>query len=383
MPVSLRFFCRLIVASIVACAAIAPLAAQNDPASRRAAIDQLYPIMIAALEAKNFGPARHIADQVILWEPQNPVHYYNLACIEAQAGGKRLPYAVSALELSVALGFDDVDHLKNDPDLVPLHSDPKFAELVRKTAYNALAVDAIEGIKIPAASDKNAPIAAKADEPAKPASPDFKDGVPVGLYFMTRFWISTRTLEKAAWYFAPDGTVYHNLEHGFSPEDLAAHAGRKGRAKAKGNDLEVTWSDGKKTTSDVERDGTGFLWDMGIFTAVTGFETPSEIVGSYEGGESLVSGGNAAAGLKRLELRPDDTFTWEGVSFVGTTTSASRISAGGSGTSKGRWSLSGFSLTLVDDTGATLRRIVFPYDDAKTAVKPDRIFFGGLMYKKQ
>src|ERR1041384_6413932 len=99
-----------------------PLRAQNDPESRREAIEAIYPVMIAALEAKNFGRARNICDQAIIWEPQNPVHHYNLACIEAQAGGARLPYAMGALELAVALGFNDELHLKNDPDLVPLHS---------------------------------------------------------------------------------------------------------------------------------------------------------------------------------------------------------------------------------------------------------------------
>src|SRR5262245_58000384 len=98
--------------------------AQNDPASRRAAIEAIYPIMINALQAKNFGRARNICDQAIMWEPQNPVHHYNLACIEAQAGGPRIPYAWGALELAIALGFNDAEFLQRDPDLAPLRSDP-------------------------------------------------------------------------------------------------------------------------------------------------------------------------------------------------------------------------------------------------------------------
>src|SRR5438552_2970327 len=80
---------------------------KNDPESRRAAIEAVYRVMIAAMEAKNFGRARNICDQAIMWEPQNPVHHYNLACIEAQAGGARLRYAMSELELAVALGFNE------------------------------------------------------------------------------------------------------------------------------------------------------------------------------------------------------------------------------------------------------------------------------------
>jgi len=132
MRVSSGLFLRFLLVLVSGVAAIAPARAQNDAASRREAIDLMYPVMISALETKNFSRARKICDQVILWEPQNPVHHYNLACIEAQAGGPRLPYALGALDLSIALGFDDVDHLKTDPDLAPLHGDPKFADLIRK-----------------------------------------------------------------------------------------------------------------------------------------------------------------------------------------------------------------------------------------------------------
>jgi hypothetical protein len=357
------------------------LRAQDDAQSRREAIEAIYPVMIAALEAKNFGRARNICDQAIIWEPQNPVHHYNLACIEAQAGGARLPYAMGALELAVALGFNDELHLKNDPDLVPLHSNPRFADLVRKVAHNASADAALAAIEIPDTSTKHAPSPTTnvTDEPAKPA---FNQGVPVGLYFMTRYWPGTHTLEKAAWYFAPDGTVYQNIEDGFSRDSLAAHVGPKGNATSKGRQLEVTWSDGKKSTSDVERDGAGFAWDMGIFTPVTAYENTSDIVGVYEGGESIGTGGTSAAVSQRLELRADGTFTWSGVSFVGADAKARHVNANRSNESRGRWQLSGYALILTDTSGAVWRRIAFPCDDEKTPNKPERMFFGGILYKR-
>ena len=37
---------------------------------------------------------------------------------------------------------------------------------------------------------------------------------------------------------------------------------------------------------------------------------------------------------------------------------------------------------LTDTRGAELRRIAFPFDDDKTPLKPDWMFFGGLLYKK-
>src|SRR4030095_7313830 len=103
--------------------------------------------MLHALETKNFGRARNICDQAILWEPQNPVHHYNLACIEAQAGGTRLPYAFGALELSVALGFNDAQFLQTDPDLEPLRGDARFADLIRKIVLTASVGDSVASMR--------------------------------------------------------------------------------------------------------------------------------------------------------------------------------------------------------------------------------------------
>ena len=379
---------RLLVICLLAFGLLGParLRAQDDPASRRTAIERLYPIMIQALEAKVFGRARNICEQAILWEPQNPTHHYNLACIEAQAG--RLPQAMGALELAVALGFNDPQHFQTDPDLAPLRHEPKFAELGRKVANNAFGASPAAAITppnpatpAPGPDTKTAPGSARPDLPA-PAS--FQNGRPVGLFFMTRFWSSTGSLEKGVWYFAPDGTVYQNLESGFSAEDLAAHRGPKGTCSVTADKLEVTWSDGKKTGSTLEpgASGTGFGWNAGMFSAVTPFENSADVAGVYEGGESL-GGGSSAAVSQRLELRQDGTFSSSGVSFAGTATTASRVSVGGTSVSTGRWELDGLSLTLTDASGTVLRRIVFPHDDETTPLKPDRMFFGGILYRKK
>jgi hypothetical protein len=372
----------------------APLRAQDDPASRRAAIEMMYPVMIQALEAKAFGRARNICEQAILWEPQNPIHHYNLACIEAQAG--RVPQAIGALELAVALGFHEPGHLQNDPDLLPIRNEPKFAELARKVADNAFGPSAPPGsagavgpdIVAKSASKSPAPgpaaRPASATQPEAPAKNSFNNGRPVGLFFMTRFWPATRSLEKAAWYFAPDGTVYQNLESGFSAEDLAAHGGPKGTCSIAGDKLEVTWADAKKTSSTIKRSasGTGFSWNAGIFSAVKAFEKMADVAGTYEGGESLAGSSGNAVVSKRLALRADGTFEWSGVSFASAASNASRVSVGGTGASTGRWQLSGMSLILTDANGTVLRRIVFPYDDDTTPLKPDRMFFGGILYKR-
>ncbi len=372
-PLLLSFSLRLV---LLACVALLPATAraQNDPESRRAAIDAMYPVMLQALAAKSYGSARNICDQAILWEPQNPVHHYNLACIEAQTGARRFPQAFAALEQAVALGFKDTQHLQADPDLAPLRGDPRFAAIL----HTLSSVSPTATATAPVATASSAPSAA-----ARPPRAGFQDGMPVGLYFMTRFWGATGSLEKAAWYFAPDGNVYQNLRHGFSSEDLAAHAGRKGKARGGNGTLEVTWATGKTTSAKLSRDGTGFGWDAGLFAPVEAYRHAAEVVGTYEGGESLAGASERAAVAKRLELRADGTFIWNGVSFLTTASHATEISAGSTTGSQGRWELSGLSLILTAESGKVFRGIVFPYDDAKTPAKPDRMFFGGLMYKKR
>ena len=355
----------------------APLRSQDDPASRREAIQAIYPVMLQAMEAKAFGRARNICEQCIMWEPQNAMHHYNLACIEAQAG--RLPQAFGALQLAVTLGFNDPQHLRNDTDLDPLRSDPRFAELAHQVADNAF------GTAAPAAANEGPPANSSPAQATMPAPNGFRDGRPVGLFFMTRFSAASGSLEKAAWYFSPEGTVFQNLQSGFSAGDLAAHTGPRGTCALKGNKLEVAWADGKKTSSviKVSGSGTGFSWNAALFSAVKPFAGAAEAAGVFEGGESLVGAGGRAMISKRLELRPDGTFTWRGVSFATNATSASQVSVGGSGAATGKWELTGLSLTLIDASGTTIRRIAFPYDDEATPVKPDRMFFGGILYKKQ
>ena len=131
-----------------------------------------------------------------------------------------------------------------------------------------------------------------------------RDGKPVGLFFMTRFWSFTGTLEKAAWYFTPEGDVYRNLETGFSPQDLAAYEGQQGKYTVSGDTMTVTWSDGKTTESAIEREGQGFMWDGGIFSPVKPIQDKAKIAGEYEGGESLSVGGGPGSRFEEPRAAP-------------------------------------------------------------------------------
>lgn len=380
----LRLIQRVLLLALAGPAAMCPVRAQNDPADRAELIEAIYPVMIAALEARQFGRARNICDQVILWDPRNPVHHYNLACIEAQAGGTRIPYAFGALELAAALGFSDVEHLQTDPDLKPLRGDPRFAEVVRRMMHNASAGDAIAGLAIPPARPPPAAPAVPGPDPDQPAPAAFAAGAPVGLYWMSRYQPGPRTLEQTVWYFAPDGTVYRNLEYGFSAAELARHPGPRGQAAMANRALQVRWPDGTTTSAHLERDRDGFTWDMGIFSPVVRFGHAEELPGTYAGGTGSAGLEGEAVVPQRLTLRADGTFEWDGVAFQpGTGQPATSRIVNAPGTTRGRWELAGYSLTLKAEAGLAVRRFAFPDDDERTVVKPDRIFFGGEMLKRQ
>jgi hypothetical protein len=99
--------------------------------------------------------------------------------------------------------------------------------------------------------------------------PGFRDGRPVGPYVS-----STDTV----WYFAPDGTVYQDLERGFAPEDLAAHRGPRGTFAVQGREMTVTWVDGKTMTSRIARGRRNFAWTAARIVDVSPYLQPGDIV---------------------------------------------------------------------------------------------------------
>lgn len=209
------------------------------------------------------------------------------------------------------------------------------------------------------------------------------NGKPEGLYYMQKYWIATRFLEKSCWYFAPDGKFYENLSTGFSPADLEAHKGSKGTYKADGGNLEVIWSDGKSSKGELEIVPGGFNWDTGMFAPVEEFTKGKSLVGSYEGGASLGGGGNSVIVSKSLRLDEDGTYTMSGISSLSSTSNGTQAKVGGQSDTSGRWSLNGFVLQLTKSDGVSEKHIAFPFDDDKTPTYPDRLFIGGTIYKRQ
>ena len=209
-----------------------------------------------------------------------------------------------------------------------------------------------------------------------------KAGLPHGLYLMTRYLPATQTLERSVWYFASDQQVFRDLKDGFSAADLAAHSGLRGRLRRTSETLEVAWSNGTVTAAELESDSRGFTWDMGMFAPARAFENSTSAAGMYEGAEMLGIQSHDFPVAQRLELREDGSFKWEGVSFVGAD-AMSRIAITPNAVTSGTWKLDGLSLILTSNERVTLRRIAFPQDDERTIIRPDNIFFAGVLYKRR
>ena len=209
----------------------------------------------------------------------------------------------------------------------------------------------------------------------------YAQSAPQGLYFMTRFWISNNMLEKKVYYFSPDGTIYDGLQTGFSAQDLAAHKGPKGRYQLAGGKLNIRWADGSTLSSGYEPDksGGGFAWDGGLFSRVKPFTAWQQLVGSYEGGESVAG----AMASSSITLKADGTFVRSGIVSVSSRSSQSQVDVGSQSSDGGKWSFSGYTLQLADRNGRPVRHLVFPFDDSSTPIKPDRMYVGGTMYKRQ
>lgn len=158
---------------------------------------------------------------------------------------------------------------------------------------------------------------------------------PVGLFFMTRYIMAWHSLEKATWYFAPDGRVFRNP----GALDAAGYAALlpADRGTLRPDSITLGWADGRSEKLVVE-DATAnsFSYDMGIFVGMGPFKSARELVGRFEGGNSVVG----AATSSSLDLRADGSYGGSSVASVSATSTESTVRAGSSGMASGRWSLS-------------------------------------------
>ncbi|MGC4005354.1 MAG: hypothetical protein QM811_20430 [Pirellulales bacterium] len=71
-----------------------------------------------------------IDDRLVRLQPDDGIARYNLACSLTRHG--EYARAIAELERAIETGYDDFEHLEADPDLLPLRSQPAFADLLRR-----------------------------------------------------------------------------------------------------------------------------------------------------------------------------------------------------------------------------------------------------------
>lgn len=65
----------------------------------------------------------------------DPIAHYNLACDYAL--DKKVPEAMHALKTAIALGYNDVQWMRDDTDLDPIRQEPTFRALMKHSFSDA------------------------------------------------------------------------------------------------------------------------------------------------------------------------------------------------------------------------------------------------------
>ncbi|GAA4495068.1 hypothetical protein GCM10023172_06180 [Hymenobacter ginsengisoli] len=200
---------------------------------------------------------------------------------------------------------------------------------------------------------------------------------------MTRYWIGTHSLEKSAYYFAPDGQVYQNPA-GFTATALAATPpGQHGSYTVAGNTLTIKWADGHTSTSSLEDvHADAFNWDTGIFLGVKPFANAQQLAGTFEGGNSVSFGGGGMSASNDLTFNPDGTYTQSGAVTGSASSSESTADVGSSRSGGGKWQLNGLVLTLTDAKGQVATGVAFPVETDDKTQQVTRFYFQNVAYKR-
>ena len=263
-------------------------------------------------------------------------------------------------------------------------SDGMTKALARKQALAGAAPVTITSVAAsrPAATRPMAPPVAKAAPRVAGPAPQagrMVGGRPVGLFFVTKSVLGR--FMTMSYYFSPDGVAYENPV-GLSAAELAATPAKsKGRYSVTGKTLTIAWNGyPKPEAAEMNMLGGGFSWSGGsIFSAVGPFTSAAQLVGKFEGGSSTYSPMGGVLSSRTLTFRPDGTFTGGGVVTVTSVTERSVAETGGSSNQTGRWSLSGWYLTLTDAQGHTIRDVAYPIGTGKVSL----FNFNGTAYSRQ
>ena len=242
------------------------------------------------------------------------------------------------------------------------------------TARPVAAASAASPVAAPRPAPAAAPVAA--GPMVQPVAGQVTGGRPVGLFFMTHYIPAWNSLEKATWYFAPNGQVFHNPKG----LDAAGYAtlppGDRGMLQGKS----IHWADGRTQELKIESTNAGaFNWDMRIFVGMGPFTSPAQLVGKFEGGNSA----SGAVVVSGLVLQANGTYTGGFAGNISATSAGSKVTVGNSGDSAGRWSLSGWVLTLTDNTGRVTRGVAYPIEKDDKTGQVVRFYFANVAYQRK
>lgn len=131
-PTACGHVLHLLLASVLVMALPADLRAEEEPG----AVERLAPSWkdqaTAAYGRKDWIEAIHLYRKWLEADPQDEMSWYNLACTYALAGEKA--QALSALERAVDAGWKDAAWPKEDPDLMTVRGDARFAAALERAA---------------------------------------------------------------------------------------------------------------------------------------------------------------------------------------------------------------------------------------------------------
>ncbi len=88
--------------------------------------------VVRLMRAKEFDKAESLLRLMAKRNPRSSATHYNLACLLSIRG--RLDAAFDSLDLAVELGFRNVAHIENDPDLAALRKEKRFAGVLKVAA---------------------------------------------------------------------------------------------------------------------------------------------------------------------------------------------------------------------------------------------------------
>jgi len=93
-------------------------------------IQVLADLARALMRLERHEEGLEVHERLVRLIPRDPIVLYNRA--GAPARGERAQEALDSLRSAIHLGYDDVEFMRRDEDLVSLRESPAFEELVRE-----------------------------------------------------------------------------------------------------------------------------------------------------------------------------------------------------------------------------------------------------------